>query len=224
MRRSQRVLGSSKGFGWYTKFVEKGEASFQKHVSPTPFDWSAPPLHLYKNSKVQNIKERSRAFFDLRVDKDDMGRLVFELADDIVPATVENFKSLCLGKGEMFNRGYKGTKIHQIIKGVAIMGGDIERNDGTGNYSATKERHFKDENFIIPHSHRGLLSMASIGVNSNGSQFYIGLGPNPHMNGRCVVFGRMVAGDEVVAAVEKIFTFRGAPSRDLIINDCGMIQ
>lgn len=221
MRRSIALLGSSKGYGWYGKFIEKGEAAFQKHVTPTPFDWNAPPLQLYKNN---NIKERSRAFFDLKIDQEDLGRIVFELADDVVPHTVENFKKLCLGQGEMFNKGYKGTKLHQIIKGVALMGGDIERNDGTGNYSASKERHFKDENFIIPHSHRGLLSMASIGVHTNGSQFYLGLGPNPHMNGRCVVFGRMIAGDEVVSSVEKVFTFRGAPSRDVVISDCGIIQ
>jgi cyclophilin family peptidyl-prolyl cis-trans isomerase len=56
------------------------------------------------------------------------------------------------------------------------------------------QKFFPDENFIIPHSDAGLLSMASIGANTNGSQFYITLAEAPYMNGRCVAFGRVESG------------------------------
>ena len=49
--------------------------------------------------------------------------------------------------------------------------------------------------------------MASIGVNTNGSQFYISLGPNPHMNGKCMVFGRVIAGEEILSSLEKVSIF-----------------
>ena len=65
--------------------------------------------------------------------------------------------------------------------------------------------------FIIQFTSRGFLSMASIGVHTNGSQFYLSLSPMKHLNGRCVVFGRMVEGEESLQAIEKVFTFRGAP-------------
>ena len=48
--------------------------------------------------------------------------------------------------------------------------------------------------------------MASIGVNTNGSQFYIDLSPAPHLNGRCMVFGRVVDGDDVLKEIEKVHT------------------
>lgn len=148
----------------------------------------------------------------------------FELASDIVPKTVINFANLCEGKGLKFKKGYKNTKIHHILKGVFIMGGDIEKENGTGNHSSYEQRHFPDENFIIPHSSRGLICMASSGIHTNGSQFYISLGDTSYMNGRCVVFGRLVKGDDVLTAIEKVFTFRGTPARQISINDCGYIE
>lgn len=123
-----------------------------------------------------------------------------------------------------FKKGYKNTKIHHILKGVFIMGGDIEKENGTGNHSSYEHRHFSDENFIIPHSSRGLICMASSGIHTNGSQFYISLGDTSYMNGRCVVFGRLVQGDDVLTTIEKVFTFRGAPAREISITDCGYIE
>lgn len=64
--------------------------------------------------------------------------------------------------------------------------------------------------------------MASIGVDTNGSQFYISLKPTTYMNGRCVVFGRLIEGDDIITMIEKVFTFRGLPANDVVILECGL--
>lgn len=184
-------------------------------MPPTPFDWS----------KKDDASPRPHAFFDVRIDQEKLGRIKFELAADVVPKTVENFKALCLGSGIKFG-GYKGSKIHYVQKGICVMGGDVETPNcsGTGNHSAGIARYIADENYIIPHTSRGLLSMASIGVHTNGSQFYLSLTPMKHLNGRCVAFGRMVEGEEALQAIEKVFTFRGAPAREIVLENCGIID
>lgn len=63
--------------------------------------------------------------------------------------------------------------------------------------------------------------MASRGLHTNGSQFYIDLAPAPHLNGRCVVFGRIIEGENVLKEIEKVFTVRSAPVREIKISDCG---
>jgi cyclophilin family peptidyl-prolyl cis-trans isomerase len=66
--------------------------------------------------------------------------------------------------------------------------------------------------------------MASVGVNTNGSQFYISLSPTYYMNGRCTVFGRLVEGEDVLSRLEKVYTYRLVPSNDVVISDCGVIE
>lgn len=151
MRRTPALLRGSKGYGWYNKFLKEGQEGFERYVPPTPFDWS----------KETNI--RPKAYFSIKLDTENIGRIVFELADDVVPKTVENFRRLCEGNGQRFP-GYKGTKIHLIRKGEVIMGGDIEKGDGQGNFSSYNQRYFEDENFIIPHSHRGLIRSAIVTI------------------------------------------------------------
>lgn len=123
--------------------MKDGPAAFQKYVPPTPFDWSKNPDH-----------KRPKAYFSLVVDKEPIGRLVFELADDVVPKTVENFTRLCNPDNTLT---YKGTKLHHVMHGSIVVGGDAELRTGAGSHSAMGTRYFTDENFIIPHSARGLL-------------------------------------------------------------------
>ena len=66
--------------------------------------------------------------------------------------------------------------------------------------------------------------MASIGIHTTGSQFYIDVNTASHLNGRCVVFGRIIEGDEVLKEIEKVFTVRSTPVRDIIIHDCGYLD
>lgn len=62
--------------------------------------------------------------------------------------------------------------------------------------------------------------MASIGVNTNGSQFYLSLSPSLHMNGRCSVFGRVKGGEEILDRLEKVFTVRRVPVTDIVVTQC----
>ena len=201
--------------------------AFQKNKPPTPFDWTKESI--FKGPD----HVRPKAFFDMKMGDETLGRLVFELADDILPQTCANFIALCENRNSENDSGknkdkrkysYQGTKIHQVYKDVFIMGGDVVKNDGTQSHSAGKHRYFPDENFIIPHSARGLLSMASIGVDTNGSQFYISLKPTSYMDGRCMVFGRLVEGENVIKSIESTFTFRGKPTTDIVIADSGLLK
>lgn len=66
--------------------------------------------------------------------------------------------------------------------------------------------------------------MASVGVHTTGSQFYVSLSATQFMNGRCAVFGRMLKGDELLARMEKVFTVKRTPVADIVITDCGIIE
>lgn len=82
-----------------------------------------------------------------------------------------------------------------------IQGGDFTRRNGSGGesiYGAT----FPDESFQRKHTVQGLLSMANRGPNTQSSQFFITTRPTPHLDGKHVVFGRVVSGYEVVQAIE----------------------
>ena len=226
-KASAIVLRGAKGYSWYYKQVQAGDKAFRRYAPPTPFDWAAPPLNIPTSATGDNSSssssrqsnsgdaKRPKVFFDVVVDKQSVGRVVFELAADILPITSQNFMNLCGG-------AYKGAKISQIMKNSCIMGGSRDA-EGLGNHSSFKERHFQDENFVIPHSGRGLLGMASVGIHTNGSAFYVSLGANPHMNGRCVNFGRVVEGDSVLKELEGMYTFRQVPIKEVLIADCGVL-
>ena len=144
MKPTLALLRGAKGYSWYKNYLKGGQDAFKKHISPTPFDWKS------------GNQKRPSAFFSIKMDNDDIGDLVFELASDIVPQTVDNFMRLCEGNGLKYP-GYTGTKIHLVRKGDLIVGGDIVNGDGTGNHSSFSGRHFPDENYIIPHTQRGLI-------------------------------------------------------------------
>jgi hypothetical protein len=147
MRRTLVSCRGAKGYNWYTKFQEHGADGFRKFRPPTPFDWSKPI------DPSTGVTKRPRVYFDLSIEKEPLGRLEFELAADVLPKTSENFVLLATGKG-VDNRSYKGSIFHAVSKNNVIMGGDIVSKDGQGNHSAFKTKHFEDENFIIPHSHK----------------------------------------------------------------------
>eukprot|EP00494_Astrolonche_serrata_P006534 UN06558 len=103
-----------------------------------------------------------------------------------------------------------------------LQGGDYTKGDGTGGGSIYGDK-FEDEGFAINHSTAGLLSMANAGPNTNGSQFFITCAPTPWLNGKHVVFGRVIEGMNVVRAVEKIPTVgrNDVPEFPVIIERCG---
>ncbi|KAI9893808.1 MAG: peptidyl-prolyl cis-trans isomerase cpr6 [Vezdaea aestivalis] len=168
---------------------------------------------------------RSRVFFDIQVGNERWGRIAFELYDDIVPKTAENFRCLCTGEKGNSSSGkplyYKGSGFHRIIKGFMIQGGDFTAGNGTGGESIYGEK-FADENFQLKHEKPFLLSMANAGGDTNGSQFFITTVPTAHLDGKHVVFGEVLNGKSIVRKLENMKTAPGdKPVKSVIIKDCG---
>ncbi|KAK9457311.1 cyclophilin-like domain-containing protein [Dipodascopsis uninucleata] len=139
-----------------------------------------------------------RVFLDIESEEVD-GRIVFELFVDKVPNTCENFRCLCTGENAE-DLCYRDSIFHRVIADPEFMiqGGDITNHDGTGGRSIygpqfdDEDLHWRDIN------ERGLLCMANSGANTNSSQFFITLANCEHLNGRHVVFGRVVSGFETL--------------------------
>jgi len=169
----------------------------------------------------------SRVFFDISIDNKPAGRVVFELHNDVVPKTAENFRALCTGEKGVGKSGkplhYKGNNFHRIIPSFMLQGGDITRGDGTGGESIYGVK-FVDENFKLKHLTPGLLSMANAGPNTNGSQFFITTVPCPWLDGKHTVFGKVVEGLDVIKAAEKVGSSTGAPSKLVTITNSGQIN
>ncbi|KAF8377506.1 hypothetical protein HHK36_030888 [Tetracentron sinense] len=180
-----------------------------------------------------------RCFLDITIGGELEGRIVIELYRDLVPKTAENFRALCTGeKGIGPNTGvplhYKfvngsstlisqGVCFHRIIKGFMIQGGDISAGNGTGGESIYGLK-FEDENFELKHERKGMLSMANSGPNTNGSQFFITTTRTSNLDGKHVVFGKVIKGMGVVRSVEHVIIGDGdSPTLDVLIDDCGEI-
>ncbi|XP_076005142.1 peptidyl-prolyl cis-trans isomerase D [Genypterus blacodes] len=169
--------------------------------------------------------ENPRVFFDVDIDGERVGRIVFELFADVTPKTAENFRALCTGeKGTGKSTGkplhFKGCPFHRIIKQFMIQGGDFSNHNGTGGESIYGEK-FEDENFQYKHDKVGLLSMANAGPDTNGSQFFITTVPTPHLDDKHVVFGQVLKGMGVAKLLEAMDTNEDAPVKPCFIADCG---
>ena len=165
-----------------------------------------------------------KVFFDIEIDGSAAGRIVFGLFGDEVPKTADNFAALCTGEKGTGKSGkplhYKGSTFHRVITGFMAQGGDFTAGNGTGGESIYGEK-FPDENFNIKHSKPHLLSMANAGPNTNGSQFFITFAATSWLDGRHTVFGEVLEGADVVAALEKISSGSGTPSAKAVIADSG---
>ena len=177
------------------------------------------------NDKDKDKDKKNIVYFDLAVGEDEVGRIQIELYDKTVPKTCENFRVNCIGKDDdNIFKPYMGTIFHRVIPGFMIQGGDFENGDGTGGYSIYNNGYFEDENFILKHDSAGVVSMANSGKNTNGSQFFITLEPTPHLDGKHVVFGKVVKGLDLIKKLGQIKTGdNDKPVTDITVINCGQI-
>lgn len=148
-----------------------------------------------------------------------------ELFKDVVPKTAENFRQFCTGETKNPQgrpQGYKGSKFHRVIKDFMLQGGDFINGNGTGSRTIYGVDKFNDENFKLKHEGPGYLSMANSGPNSNGCQFFITTVKTTHLDGKHVVFGRVIDGMDVVTKIENTRTNSSdKPIQDVVISQCG---
>jgi peptidylprolyl isomerase len=158
-------------------------------------------------------------YFDITIDGAPAGRIVFRLFDDVVPKTAQNFRELATGQ---HGYGYEGSAFHRVIPEFMLQGGDFTRGDGTGGKSIYGEK-FADENFKLKHDRPYLLSMANAGPNTNGSQFFVTTVVTSWLDGKHVVFGEVIEGQDVVKAVEAKGSRSGTPSAKVVIASSGTV-
>ncbi|MGW7365449.1 peptidylprolyl isomerase [Streptomyces sp. NPDC054841] len=161
----------------------------------------------------------SNVFFDVTIDDKPAGRIVFKLYDDIVPKTARNFRELATGEHGF---GYAESPFHRVIPDFMLQGGDFTEGNGTGGKSIYGEK-FADENFQLKHDRPFLLSMANAGRNTNGSQFFITTVVTPWLDGKHVVFGEVVEGEDVVKQIESLGTRSGATRSKIVVAASGVV-
>ena len=148
--------------------------------------------------------------------------VVIKLRPDLAPGHVERITELV---GEGF---YDGVVFHRVIPGFMAQGGDFAMQNGSGGESIWGKK-FKDEKdgLKLKHNERGIVSMGNTGKNSNGSQFFITFAPCKSLDGKHVVFGKVVHGMGVLDKIEQVSVAPGGVSEEptvpVIIADCGVL-
>jgi cyclophilin family peptidyl-prolyl cis-trans isomerase len=168
------------------------------------------------NKKIKKIKKLKKPkklpkdiiTMEIGVNNNSIGKIKILLFSDIVPYTCKKFKLLCNNNN---NNSYKNSKFHRIIKDFMIQGGEI-----TGY-----NEKFDDENFDILHDSPYLLSMANSGINTNGSQFFITTSVCPHLDGKHVVFGKVIEGFDIIDMLNTVDTNKNdMPNNNITILNC----
>ena len=153
------------------------------------------------------------------------GSFTAKLFDDLAPKTVENFVGLAEGtktwtdprtNKKVTNQPYyDGVIFHRVIEGFMIQSGDpLGQGIGGPGYNFADEFTPK-----LRHNKPGILSMANRGPNTNGGQFFITLGPTPHLDNRHSVFGEVVEGMDIVRKIGSTRTgAQDRPVKDVVIQ------
>ena len=154
-----------------------------------------------------------------------LGKFTVELFEDKTPRTVANFTGLAEGTREWTHPKtgekhkspyYDGIVFHRVIDGFMIQGGD-PLGEGYGGPGYQFEDEFHPD---LRHNRAGILSMANAGPHTNGSQFFITLGPTPHLDRRHSVFGAVVEGLDIVQKIGSVETDpRDRPVTPVVMNN-----
>lgn len=179
---------------------------------------------------AENYTVTDEAWFDIQIADHDSpgedfhGRFVIALFGITAPMTVMNFAAITRG----YKRGneklhYKNTFIHRIVPDFVIQMGDITLGDGSGGRSIYGEK-FNDEDFILSHKAAGYVSMANHGKDTNGSQFFIILNKARWLDGKHVVFGKVIKGMDVINTIADVPSDPASaiPKKKIKIVDCGL--
>lgn len=153
------------------------------------------------------------------------GSFKVKLFPEHAPITVANFTDLATGKREWKDPRdnqrksdplYNGTIFHRVISGFMIQGGD-PAGTGMGGPGYRFEDEFPPGGPKFDRA--GILAMANAGPGTNGSQFFVTLGPTPHLNNKHTIFGEVIEGMDVVEAIGNTETGRqDRPSEDVVIE------
>jgi len=170
------------------------------------------------------------AWFEVKVEdmdgpgQDFTGRFTVALFGDTAPMTVLNFASITRGyKRGKESLAYKESPIHRIVPDFVVQMGDVTKGDGTGGRSIFGER-FNDEDFLLSHRSPGWVAMANHGPDTNSSQFYIMLTKARWLDGKHVVFGKVIRGMSVIEAIGEVPSDdkTAFPKKKVTIVDCGL--
>jgi len=152
------------------------------------------------------------------------GQFTIAVFGETAPMTVMNFVSLARGykKGKE-SLHYKNTPLHRIVPDFVLQMGDITIGDGTGGKSIFGPK-FNDEEFILSHRSPGWVSMANHGRDTNGSQFFIMLTKARWLDGKHVVFGKVIKGYDVLKTIGEVPSdpTTALPKVKVTVTDCGV--
>jgi peptidylprolyl isomerase len=187
--------------------ADEKKTSVKESEKPKEATQSGPPI-------------TEKCFFDISIGGKPAGTIVIGVFGKDTPKTAANFMAICTGKNDK-KLTYKGSKFHRIIPEFMLQGGDITHGNGMGGESIYGAK-FPDENFTLKHEGPGYLSMANAGPNTNGSQFFITTVKTSWLDGKHVVFGKVLEGfDEVVKKIEAEGTSSGTPKKEVKITNSG---
>ncbi|GAB4814272.1 hypothetical protein N2152v2_001318 [Parachlorella kessleri] len=141
-----------------------------------------------------------RVFLDIEVGGRPAGRIVVGLYGNEVPKTVDNF--VALATGETGFGGYKGSAFHRVVPNFVLQGGDFDRGNGTGE------------------AMRYVIAAGSL----DDTRFFITTADTPWLNGKHVVFGKVLEGMDLVNKLQFVqVDRRSRPVQPVVIADCGVL-
>lgn len=185
-------------------------------------------------SRLSSLRGDDRlplVFFEVAIKGKPIGRIEFVLFTDTSPRSAENFRRLCTGEQGIVPEGregagkpyhFKGASFYRIIDQFIDQGG-VEIESALGGA-------FKDDSggLKLKHEHKGLLSMANAGPNTNTAHFSIMINPAPHLDSHYTIFGQAVTGFNVIDAVNALSVDKPdhtATAQDgAVILDCGQLR